>query len=288
MIKCIVSDLDGTLLNDAHILEKENAQAVKAAQEAGYTFLVATGRHYGSVKPMLDEFAIRCQCILLNGSLLVDEDGNTCDEVALDNVRARKVMDILEGYDIHAHLYTSEGMAAAHPEKLREEFMVRMKEHEHLSDEEVEEIMRKTNFCQFDVRIDNFDEYFASDPTIYKIEAFTNIDGIMDEVRKRLCEEVEHIEISDSIGNNFELTDERAQKGYMLEKVITQLGFTKEEVIVFGDSMNDLLMMQKFPNSYAMANSAQEILDASSFTTGYNNEHAVAKEIYQLMQKQTK
>lgn len=282
MIKCIVSDLDGTLLNQGHMLGKRNAQAVIKAQEAGYEFIVATGRHWGSVDPILAEHGIQCRCILLNGAIYQDMAGNVKKEICLDNERARKIMKLLEKNNIHAHMYTSKGTATAHPEKLRQEFIERIQRDEHISREEVERIVEKSNFCKFDIHIDSMASYFASEPTIYKIEAFSNNDEAMKQVRIAL-EEIEDIVLSDSIGHNFELTDIKAQKGFMLMDVIKELGYTKEEVIVFGDSMNDISMMKLFPNSYAMENSSPLILEAASFQTGKNTEDAVAYEIERLL-----
>lgn len=69
----------------------------------------------------------------------------------------------------------------------------------------------------------------------------------------------------------------------MLEEVIQELGFTKEEVIVFGDSMNDLSMMEMFPHSYAMENSCPLILQGAKHRIGKNSEDAVAQEIERLL-----
>ena len=44
MIKVIVSDLDDTLLGSDHKISKVNADTIKKAQDAGYRFIVATGR----------------------------------------------------------------------------------------------------------------------------------------------------------------------------------------------------------------------------------------------------
>lgn len=286
MIKCIVSDLDGTLLNQSHMLGKKNAEAVLKAQAAGFEFMVATGRHWGSVDPILREYGIHCRSILLNGALYQDEKGNVKKEIAVDNDRAKQVMDILERYHINAHLYTSKGTAAAHPEKLREEFIERLQKDEQVSLDEIEVIMKKSNFCSFDIHIQSMEEYFSSNPVIYKIEAFSNDDMAMLQVRYAL-EKIKDVILTDSIGHNFELTDVRAQKGYMLEEVIQELGYTKDEVIVFGDSMNDLSMMELFPNSYAMENSCQRILETAKFKTGKNTEDAIAFEIERLLsQKQ--
>lgn len=44
MIKLIATDMDGTLLNAAHEISKENVDAIKFAQSQGITVAIATGR----------------------------------------------------------------------------------------------------------------------------------------------------------------------------------------------------------------------------------------------------
>ena len=46
MIKVIASDMDGTLLNNEHVLSERTVAAIKNAQEAGIRFIIATGRSF--------------------------------------------------------------------------------------------------------------------------------------------------------------------------------------------------------------------------------------------------
>ena len=55
MIKLVACDLDGTLLDEAHQLPARNIQAIHNLQQAGITFMTATGRNYQSVAPMFEK-----------------------------------------------------------------------------------------------------------------------------------------------------------------------------------------------------------------------------------------
>ena len=46
--------------------------------------------------------------------------------------------------------------------------------------------------------------------------------------------------MASSFFNNLELTDEEAQKGPAILRYIESLGYKKEDVMVLGDSLNDL------------------------------------------------
>ena len=57
------------------------------------------------------------------------------------------------------------------------------------------------------------------------------------------------ITITSSAAWNIEITDRQVNKGTMLEQVAEYYGYSKEEVLVFGDGKNDILMFEKFPHS---------------------------------------
>lgn len=285
MIKCFVCDLDGTLLNKQHTLGKFHAEVIQKVQSSGYRFMIATGRSWESVEPLLKPYGITCRCLLLNGAIVQDEQANVIAETPLDYERVKRIIAVIEKYDVNIQLYTKEGTATPHPERIKEDFKLRMMQMEQKSAEEVEAMMNENGFFNFHVLIEDWDSYFAKNPIIYKMEAFSNDDEKMGHVREELTE-IEHIDISDSIGKNFELTDVHAQKGLILEKEIKALGYTKEEVAVFGDSMNDYLMMKQFPYSFALENASDAIKEVAGYQIGHHDDNAVGKEILRIMKEQ--
>ena len=67
-----------------------------------------------------------------------------------------------------------------------------------------------------------------------------------------------------SYPDNVEITNENAQKGLILEKVIDQLNIKKEEVIVLGDGMNDITLFERFPYSFA-PNNAEKVIQEKAY-----------------------
>ncbi|WIG58478.1 MAG: HAD family hydrolase [Ktedonobacterales bacterium] len=66
--RLIALDVDGTLLDSAHHLRPRVAAAVRAAQDAGATIALATGKLMGSVLPLLAEMGVSGPQIVLNGA----------------------------------------------------------------------------------------------------------------------------------------------------------------------------------------------------------------------------
>src|SRR5437879_9995475 len=70
--RLLVLDVDGTLLDSAHILRPRVANAVRSAQTAGLTVALATGKLLSSVQPLLDAMGVRGPQIVLNGAAIQD------------------------------------------------------------------------------------------------------------------------------------------------------------------------------------------------------------------------
>lgn len=92
-----------------------------------------------------------------------------------------------------------------------------------------------------------------------------------------------HLEISSSYNDNFEICTDTSNKGKMLERICAHKGYQKEEVLVLGDSHNDLSMFQMFPHSAAPFNACEEIKKIASFITLDNNHDGVAKVLETLL-----
>ena len=82
------------------------------------------------------------------------------------------------------------------------------------------------------------------------------------------------------------MTDKNAQKGIALKKYVESLGYTMDEVMVFGDSMNDYSMLSmNFGVTIAMENGMKKIKDAAKYVTKSNAEDGVAYVIEELLSK---
>ena len=84
--------------------------------------------------------------------------------------------------------------------------------------------------------------------------------------------------------NNLEITDVTAQKGPVLKRYIESLGYSMDEVMVFGDSLNDYSMISMdFGVTIAMENADTELKRVAKYITKSNTEDGVAYTIEQLL-----
>lgn len=287
MIKLIASDMDGTLLNDNHEIDKETAEAIKKAEEVGIIFVISTGREYENVKYILDKRDIRCQCILSNGAEYRDENGNILDVININENSAKEIIQIFKDNNISARMFTDKGIfTTSTREKALEELTFRtLTFDKNLTKEEAKKIAEKENFFTCLKYVEDVEKFFEDGIEIRKFVAFHEDIELLNKLKRQIGK-IGGLAISSSFNDNIEITDINAQKGIILEKVITKMGIDKKDVVILGDSFNDYSMFEIFEESVAMKNAIPEVKKIAKYITDTNDNQGVAKAIYNILNNQ--
>ena len=284
MIKLIASDMDGTLLNEKHKIDKETVDAIKYAEKAGIAFAITTGREYYSVKDLLLENDIRCECVLMNGAEYRDEDGVILEKIDIELENAIEIINILQKEKVSARIFTNKGIYTTDTkeEALKEMVYKTLSFNPNLTDEEALVISKaKPYFTQLKYIV-NLKEFLSRDIEIRKFGAFHRNIELINKMKK-IIGEIKGVAVSSSFKDNLEVTHLTAQKGIVLAKVAEKMGFKREEVLVIGDSFNDYSMFTEFTESVAMGNAIPEIKKIAKYITEANNNLGVAKAIYKVL-----
>ena len=284
MIKLIASDMDGTLLNDNHEIDKETAEAIKKAEESGIIFVISTGREYENVKYILDKRDIRCQCILSNGAEYRDENGNILDVININENSAKEIIQIFKDNNISYRMFTDKGIfTTSTREKALEELTFRtLTFNKNLTKEEAKKIAEKENFFTCLKYVEDVEKFFKDGIEIRKFVAFHEDIELLNKLKRQIGK-IGGLAISSSFNDNIEITDINAQKGIILEKVITKMGIDKKDVVILGDSFNDYSMFEIFKESVAMKNAIPEVKKIAKYITDTNDNQGVAKAIYNIL-----
>ena len=273
MIKCIVSDLDGTLINENHILSKITQEGIKDYINQGMQFIIATGRDYLSASPIFENTGIDMEMILLNGAQVRKNDGEIIDNYSLTHEQIRKITSVFNEYGLLWNAYAIDGSCSIFSCKdLLKSFVKAAKVVGFCrEDEEGEE--HRSFFDETRVYA-NVEELLEKEQTILKIETHEKDVEKLLKV-KLILDEIEEIAVASSFVINLEITHREAQKGITLKKVLDKLGIKEDEVVVVGDSLNDITMLEMFDYSYAVANACEEAKTAAHYGTRTNLEDGV-------------
>lgn len=264
-IRMVGFDLDGTLLTTDKRLTEYTKEILKKAISEGVVVLPVTGRPLSGVPKEISGFEGIRYMITSNGARVV-EDGRTIHENLLSVEKARKILDIFEDYDtLQDVYYDGQGYM---PKKYIEYIG------NYVSSPAMAQYMISTRAPIDDIRA-KFDEENRS---LDKIQAlFCN-----KEEQKEAWERVEalgDVEVTGALDKNIEVNAGGVHKGAALLWLAKKLGISREEVMAFGDGLNDVRMLQEAGVGVAMANSIPAVLEAADMVTSSNDEEGVAKAV---------
>lgn len=93
------------------------------------------------------------------------------------------------------------------------------------------------------------------------------------------------LEITNSLPNNIEVNAKGVNKRAALEKVCDKLGFTMDNVMAVGDSLNDKKMIESAGIGVAVGNAQEAIKEVADVTVEENNDHGVGRAIERYVLK---
>ena len=100
-VRLVAIDMDGTLLPTfTQAVSRRNAQALKAAQDAGITVAIATGRRVAYTAPLLDGIGLRADTPLItsNGAVTRTLGGEAVDRSHMQARVAREICGLLRPF----------------------------------------------------------------------------------------------------------------------------------------------------------------------------------------------
>lgn len=288
MIKVIVSDLDGTLLDADHRINHQTAETIRRACAAGYRFIIATGREFKGTMEALNGEEIVCDYILSSGAEVRNQKQEVLFSRAMRIEDCKAAYEILNKYDIRYLFCGYDAHYCVGDAQVKEKTVT-----EHLytfrQDVTIEEIKKSQNYRESmkkTIAVESFEKLLENSDKLRKIFIFsTDLEQLA--ALKKDLQTIPTIDVTSSFYNNLEVADIEAQKGPVLKNYIEGLGYQMDEVMVFGDSLNDYSMLSMdFGATIAMENANPEVKNVARYVTKANTENGVAWAIEQLMKKQ--
>lgn len=252
MIKMIVSDMDGTLLNSNKQLPNDFTEVYELIKQAGIQFVVASGRQYYT---LVDEFAH-----LDHDIAFVAENGGYIGWNGQTKVMQPFKMDeikelITMARELGANIVLC-GKEAAYVENTSSDAF-------------------KKELAKYYAKHQLVDDLLSVDDHLLKIAIndFSNLDSKVYPPLKARFGDCFQISASSPIW--LDVMPKGNNKGKALQFLQTELGILPDETMAFGDYLNDYEMLQAVGHSYAMANAHPDIKEVALYTTLSNDEGGV-------------
>ena len=239
MVKAIFFDVDGTLvsINTREALPS-TIEALKKLREKGIKLFIATGRAMAMLKGVVDfEFD---GYITLNGQQCYDDKGNILYEKSLDNADLKKMVEYVNKEKIACYFVGNNDIYC----NLRNEHIDRL---------------------EYDIKIIKLpvkDVIIDEDTRIYQVSP---------------CATPKQEEVIKSIMKNSQSTrwntyfcdiyPEDGTKINGIERVCEKIGIDIEDTMAFGDSFNDVEMLDGVAISVAMGNADEDVKTHADYVT---------------------
>ena len=268
MYKAVFLDLDGTLLDDNKDVSQENQRAIKYVMEKGGQVYLASGRSLKATKKYWDMLNLTKYIIYANGAGIYDcHENETVFLIDIKKNICRELYDYSVNNNLCIRLDTINGR--------------------YISDEEyrvyVDEMLLDNNVMNI---IDNKE--------ILQISLLSrekrDIEDAVDYINKNISEEDIRIEDIFKTGENNRFSainaiNPKASKGNAISTLCDILKIDINDVIAFGDGINDISMIKKVGLGVAMGNAKSEVKEIAKAVTSSNNDSGVAKILLNKMEK---
>ncbi|GBU10292.1 pyridoxal phosphate phosphatase [Gammaproteobacteria bacterium] len=262
-IQLVVTDLDGTLLNDHEEVSQKNIQAFKQLKDRGIHFAVATGRAQVEARYAYEAIDATDYFIGMNGAQIINlKTGAIIDDACISAGTALHIFNILKTEDVFFQIY-SKNKVMCTPKAFEKRFGKNIKQ-------EYLERFAKTIIVSDDIHPAlNFSNKF-----------FVVLDDHACELRIReQLTECQDISIVSSSGHYLEIIPHTVHKGIALTSLCQHLNIPLSSVMAIGDSYNDLEMLEAAGLGIAMGNACSALKDIADHSVANNNDSGVAEAI---------
>ena len=255
-IDTIVTDMDGTLLNPDRRITDYTLDVLNACKQKGIRVIPASGRTRASMRPHVERLNTGMPYIGGNGSEIVSADHQLIEQLTLDIPLTKELCARLVGEGFHVQVYGDEAFYYAKECEASE----RYKRSSGLPGQEVGDL---TKFLTFRT------------PKILAIGNPADVERLLP-VMSKAYEGRATFTVSEV--NFLETEPIGATKGEALRRLAAMRGdIVPERTVAFGDSLNDMSLLQFTPHSVAMGNARQELKDAAAYVCRPDSEDGLAR-----------
>jgi Cof subfamily protein (haloacid dehalogenase superfamily) len=256
----IASDIDGTLLRSDGTMSERTVGALQAAEEAGLTVVLCTGRPPRWMKPIAEVTGHTGLAVCANGAIVYDlHTEQVVESFPIDVEVGRRLASALKDAVPGAQL------AVERPEGMWREAAY--------------EPIAPTGHTEA-----TFEEMLA-EPMVKLIAKHPDMTSseLHAAAHEAIAELAELAETTYSAGSIIEISAAGVTKAFGLERLAAERGIDATDVVAFGDMPNDIPMLVWAGRGIAVGNAHPDVLDIADEVTAPNDDDGVAQWIERLL-----
>lgn len=256
-IKVIVSDLDGTLLNQLHTISDYTKKVLREMHEQGYLIIIATGRHHLDAIPIVDTLGFPTYLVTSNGARIHSPDRDLIYSINIKSEAVQAILSLERDPEITTVLF-------------KETVWQTSKDNP-----KVNSFQTKMNYIP-----EVIDFHAIEDFTAIKVFFTHDKHSTLVELRDRIV--ANHSNMFNhafSLPHCLEFMDKSVDKSVAIAKVLEIENLYFHQAISFGDGYNDEEMLKSSAKGLLMSNSPESLKNKLSHLEIIepNSEDGVAK-----------
>ena len=265
MIKLIITDMDGTFLNDNKNYNPLLFEQVKKmTREQGIVFAVCTGKQTQRVEEILDN-DYHDFYLIADSAARIKHQHEYIYQSLLQNALGLKIIEYLSSLDKKLAIIVSTENGTFIKDDLAPHVHKRLNS----SFSQLQLIPNYSDLTTDFIKITIYDEQGNCLHTESLLSSFKDKAYIV-------ASESQWIDIT-----NYDV-----HKGTTVAILQRMLGVNYQETMVFGDGLNDIELMDKGAFSFAMENGFDQTKAVANYIIGNNNEDSVLRTIIQILDLQ--
>lgn len=256
-IQLLAIDLDDTLMRDDNTISPRTIQAVQQAQAKGLHIVIATGRMFQSTWPVAKTLGLGDVPLIIysGGAVQSAETGTMLYENPLSATICEEVVSLAKTHDWYIQVYIDDTLFINERTKWTDLY-------EKSSGAKAEAIGQKLYTVK------------GTPLKVLMIDTKDKLDCATELLTQKLGPT---INVMRSKETYLEIMAPGSSKGLALQAMTKQLGLDMSQVMAFGNSQNDVDMLEMAGVSVAVANAEPNIKDIAQIIGDTNNDDGVAK-----------
>ena len=243
-IDTIVTDLDDTLLNENAEITPFTMEIINEAKRRGIRFIPASGRMASSMRSFVDQIATGQPYIASNGAQLMNPDHTEIISHLLPPGQARALVRYLQDHGFYTQVYHDDNFCFAEYCEANRHYATQTG----MQGKAVGDLIKFLDFPT---------------PKVLSISSPSEVEKLFPVIQADFPD----ISFTISKPNFLEAQSGGISKGSALQYLSGILEFAPEHTLVFGDSLNDVSMLDFTENSVAMINARDEVKRAARYVT---------------------
>ncbi|MBM4764110.1 Cof-type HAD-IIB family hydrolase [Bacillus sp. B15-48] len=272
--RLLAINVDGTLLQSNGRIHKSTKEAIAYVQQKGIYVTLVTSRSFVSAKKIAKALKINSLLVTNQGAYVASEHGKAVVAKRISEEITYEVIRFLEGFPCQIRIVHDE-FSLANKYKLNHN------------------LLAKTVFTTGDPMfysqqfVDSISDTLRDDPiTAPKIEVYFEYEDDLEDAQETISTIFNEVNMTKLNDFRLDIMPENVSKLNGMISLGEELGIKLGEMVVIGDGIDDIEMIEACGLGVAMGNASPEVKKASDWITRSNNQRGVAYMVKEHFRKQ--